>query len=190
MPKKTFSLRGFWEAFKNFAIIFSFVMNFVLLIVLLLVGFILVTAGPGLFNDVVKPMVQTAVDSVNDLENASIDVTVNVSDTIPIKFRLPVSTQTNVRTTGPVPLSTNATFMLPGGGGSIRGSVNIVLPQGLVLPVQLSIEVPVSQTIPIQMQIPVSIKLKETELGEIFQRLRVELVEPLTDPILKRGDTE
>ena len=185
MGKKASTLGRYWEAFKNFAIVFSFVVNLILVIVVLIMGYLLITMGPEIKDSVVKPMVRQAVDEVYNLENATIDVTVNVSDTIPIRFDLPVSAQTNVVTTGPVPVSTNANFVLPGGGGSIRGTVSLVLPSGLKLPVQLYIMVPVSQTIPIQMQIPVSIKLKETELGEIFARLRGQLIEPLTKPLLE-----
>jgi hypothetical protein len=71
-----------------------------------------------------------------------------------------------------VPLSVNAQFVLPNGGGNINGNVALQLPEGLILPVQLKLDVPVSQTIPVALSVPVNIPLDETELGVPFNRLK------------------
>ncbi|HDN80102.1 MAG TPA: hypothetical protein ENG33_06540 [Chloroflexi bacterium] len=182
---KASSLPGrLWSAFKNVAIVFSFIVNLILLIVLLIGAYVLITIGPELKKGTVQPMVRQALTELDNLEDATISLTVPISETIPIRFDLPVYARTNVVTTGPVPVSTGANFILPGGGGSIKGTVNLVLPTGLQLPVELYIVVPVSQTVPVRMEVPVSIHLKETELGEIISRLRGQLIEPLTKPLL------
>jgi hypothetical protein len=61
---------------------------------------------------------------------------------------------------------------LPGGGGTINGTVSLQLPAGLELTVALSLVVPVSQTIPVNLAVSVDIPLDETELGRPFSDLQ------------------
>jgi hypothetical protein len=173
-----------WDAFKNIAIVFSFCTNLVLLIAVIILLDLLFWRLPQARQTVIKPKVTKIVTELNRLEEATINVKVPISDTIPIKFTLPLHTQTRVTVVGSVPLSTNANFVLPGGGGSIRGTVSLALPPGLKLPIELYVEVPVSQTIPVQMEVPVSIRLKDTELGKVLQELKGEVV-PLLEPLAK-----
>ena len=165
-----------WQAFKTFAIIFSFVVNFVLLLVLLLVAPIILPV----LGIIVNPLVGGLTESFVQMGDASIVRTIQVDDQIPISFTLPLSTTTDVRLVESVPLNIPAVFVLPDGGGQINGAVTINLPSGLVLPVQLSLEVPVNQTIPVKLNVPVDIPLADTELGVPFNNLRG-LFEPLNE---------
>ncbi len=173
-----------WNAFKNIAIVFSFSINLILFIAIILLLDLLFWKLPQAYPEVVKPKVARILTELNRLEEATINVKVPISDTIPIEFTLPLHARTKVTVVGSVPLSTNANFVLPGGGGSIRGTVSLALPPGLKLPVELYIEVPISQTIPVRMEVPVSIRLKDTELGTVLQNLKGELV-PLLEPLAK-----
>lgn len=164
-----------WQAFKNFAIIFSFVINFILILVL---GVVAILLFPFLSN-MVTPLVGGLDESFAEMNEANIEQTISVDDTMPISFDLPLEQNTNVVLSAPVALDVPATFTLPGGGGVINGQVSIVLPQGQVLPVNLSMVVPVSQTIPVALDVPVNIALDETDLGTPFTRL-VDLFGPLT----------
>lgn len=157
-----------WQAFKTFAIIFSFIMNFVLLLVLL---FVLPLLLP-ILNDVAKPIVGGLDQSFNEMSSANITQQIEVRDTMPISFTLPLNASTDVLVTEGVPLNIPASFTLPGGGGQINGSVTLELPAGLTLPVQLEMEVPVDQEIDVALDVPVNIPLAETELGVPFQRLQ------------------
>lgn len=163
-----------WQAFKTFAIIFSFVVNFVLLLVLLLVAPIILPV----LGIIVNPLVGGLTESFVQMGDASIVRTIQVDDQIPISFTLPLSTTTDVRLVESVPLNIPATFVLPDGGGQINGNVTINLPSGLILPVQLSLEVPVNQTIPVKLNVPGNIPLADTDLGVPFKNLRG-LFEPL-----------
>lgn len=163
-----------WQAFKNFAIIFSFIVNFVLLLVLLLAAPLLIP----IVDSVARPLVGGLSDSFVQMGEASIVRTIPVDDTIPVSFTLPLSTTTNVVLDQPVPLNVPASFNLPGGGGSINGSVSLELPEGMILPIRLNIDVPVSNTIPVQLDVAVDIPLQETELGRPFNTLQ-ELFVPL-----------
>jgi hypothetical protein len=89
-----------------------------------------------------------------------------------LRTTIPLNTATNVRLVEDVPLSVNATFVLPGGGGSINGNVILSLPSGTELPVALDLNVPVSQTVPVVMDVPVQIELSQTELGVPFDKLQ------------------
>ncbi len=157
-----------WQAFKNFAIVFSFVMNLILLVALLLVAGL---AMP-VMRDVAGPIVGGLNRSFVDMGEARITRTIEVHDQIPIGFTLPLSTTSVVTTTAPVNLRVPAHFALPGGGGDIYGTVSIQLPEGLPLPVQLNLDVPVDQEIPVDLLVDVDIPLEETELGAPFARLQ------------------
>ena len=157
-----------WQAFKNFAIIFSFVVNLVLILVLLLVAPIILP----IVNQIAIPIVGGLNNSFIDMGQAKITRTIQVDDTIPINFTLPLATTTSVRLTESVPLSVQARFVLPGGGGTINGTVELQLPANLELPVYLELSVPVSQTIPVQLAVDVDIPLSETELGQPFNDLQ------------------
>jgi hypothetical protein len=70
-----------------------------------------------------------------------------------------------------------AFFVIEGGGGTIRGNVNIRLPAETRLPIRMSMVVPVEQTIPVNLNVPVDIALADTQLSEPFTNLR-NLLEP------------
>ena len=163
-----------WQAFKNFAILFSFTMNLILLIVLLLIlPLILPILG------VVRPIVGGLNTSFVEMNAATISAQVPVNDTLDIAFTLPLEQETDVVVVRPVELTeVPASFVLPGGGGAINGTVSLALPQGLTLPVELDLEVPVEQTIPVELGVEVDNPLDQTELGGPFQRL-VSLFTPL-----------
>lgn len=163
-----------WQAFKNFAIIFSFIVNFVLLLVLLLVAPLIIPV----VDTVARPLVGGLSDSFVQMGDASIVRTIVVDDDIPVAFTLPLSTTTEVVLDRPVPLDVPATFNLPGGGGTINGAVHLELPKGMILPIRLDIPVPVSNTIPVELDVAVDIPLQETELGSPFTTLE-ELFVPL-----------
>jgi hypothetical protein len=168
-----------WEAFKTFALIFSFIVNIVLFIVLLAILPLILP----IVNDIVNPLVEGLNDSFIDMSNASITRTIDVKDDIDIAFTLPLDTDTNVVLTQDVALDgVPTTFLLPGGGGEINGMVYLTLPKDLVLPVSLSLEVPVNETIPVELAVDVEIPLDETELGEPFNNL-VNLFGPLQETL-------
>ncbi|MCA9917759.1 MAG: hypothetical protein KC445_07400 [Anaerolineales bacterium] len=168
-----------WQAFKTFAIIFSFVVNFVLLIVLLIAAPLILP----IVDSVAEPLVGGLTDSFVDMSNATISQTISLDTEMPINFTLPLQKETDVVLTDAVPVTIPAQFTLPGGGGQINGSVNLELPAGLELPVALDLEVEVDQTIPVKMDVPVQIPLQETDLGEPFNVLRG-LFQPL-DRLIK-----
>jgi hypothetical protein len=165
-----------WEAFKSFAIIFSFVVNFVLIIVLLLVMPIILP----IVNDVAEPIVGGLNDSFIMMGDATISQTISVDTTMPLSLTIPLSTTTNVRVIEDVPLNVAATFLLPGGGGIINGTVVLALPAGTELPVALNLDVAVDQTVPVVIEVPVEIPLDQTELGVPFNKLK-DLFAPLDE---------
>ena len=154
-------------------------MNFVLLVVLLIAAPLILP----IVNSIAEPLVGGLSDSFVDMSNANISRTIEVNDTIPINFTLPLDTETNVLVVDSVPLNIPAQFTLPDGGGQINGNVTLALPEGLTLPVQLNLDVPVDQEIDVALSVDVDIPLQETELGGPFNTLRG-LFEPL-DRLIK-----
>ncbi len=166
-----------WQAFKTFAIIFSFIVNFILLLVLLIAAPLLLP----ILNTIVGPLVGGLNDSFVDMSNATISRQIEVNDTMPIQFTLPLATDTGVILTEDVTIpGVRIQFNLPDGGGQINGFADIVLPEGTDLPVHLDLDVPVDQEIDVALAVDVDIPLSETELGKPFNALQA-LFGPLDD---------
>ena len=189
-------LKRFWNAFRDVAILFSFIVNFVLVVVLLVISVPALRMVFALKTGLVEPLVYGLDEAFIGLGEATIDTNVEIDESIPIEFDLPLDQQlpidfqlpinqpTVVTLTGPVPLNLPAKFNLPGGGGAINGSVSLALPTGLQLPIQLNMTVPVQQTVPVLMQVPVRqrvpismtvpvhIKLGEAGLDPVVVQLR------------------
>lgn len=157
-----------WQAFKNFAILFSFTMNLILLIILLISAPLIIP----IVSRIAAPLVSGLNQSFVEMGEANIVRTIEVEDNIPISFELPVSATTDVLITESVPMALPTNFVLPGGGGNINGTVFFELPEGMVLPVQFDIVVPVDQTVPVNLSVDVDIPLAETELGQPFNDLQ------------------
>jgi hypothetical protein len=158
----------FWNAFKNIAIVFSFVVNFVLLMVLLL------SPGPIFMakTQIAEPLLGELDQAFQDLGATDIVSTVHIAESPLIKFDLPIQQNIVVTLTEPVPLNVPASFVLPGGGGNINGTVFLKLPPGMRLPIDLRMTVPVSENVPITMTVPVTINLNEGGLEPAVLRLR------------------
>ncbi|MGC9349464.1 MAG: hypothetical protein ACP5JG_15100 [Anaerolineae bacterium] len=163
-----------WNAFKNLAIIFSFLVNFLLVMILLLV---VLNPAPvfEVKNELAEPLLVDLDQALVTLGETEIETTVYITDTMPVVFDLPLDQTTDVILTQPVPLDVPAMFVLPGGGGSINGSVSLNLPEGQRLPVSLSMSVPVSTTVPVVMRVPVEIPLAEAGMAPAIEQLRAVL---------------
>ncbi len=166
-------LQHLWIAFRNFAIIFSFIVNLVLVITLLIVAYLLF----DIKNSIAEPLIDGLHSNFVAMDEATIYRTIPVEAEIPVNFDLLVQDNITVVLTQPVPLTANATFLLPGGGGSINGTVNLNLPAGMQLPIALVLNVPVREHIPVSLDVSVAIPLSETELHGPFVGLR-QLLDP------------
>ena len=167
-----------WNAFKNIAILFSFLVNILLVIVVA----ILLLQADSIFavkTEVAEPLLADLDQAFAALGETTIQSTVYITDTIPVVFDIPLEQKTDVILTQPVPLAMPSQFVLPGGGGAINGTVIMSLPQGQALPVALEISVPVSATVPVVMEVPVTIELSEAGMGPAIEQLRA-VLRPVT----------
>jgi hypothetical protein len=161
-------IRSWWRALRNIAIAVSVIFNVIFIIVLIFVVMLLFDLKNGLL----QPIVNGLDKSFYGLNEATILAQVKVNDIVPVKLNIPYSTNTIVKLTGPVPLRANASFNLPGGGGTINGAVSITLPTGLELPVALNLNVPVDDKLPVSLNVPVDIRIKDTQLTVPVNELR------------------
>lgn len=157
-------VRNFWNAFKNFAILFSFIMNFVLVIILVFVVYQIYIIKNG----IAEPLIDGLHANFVGMDEANITTTIAVEDNITIDFDLPIEQETTVVLTERVVL---------GQFSFGEQQLVIALNEGQELPVMLNMIVPVEQTIPISLSVPVDIPLNETELHAPFVNLR-NLLEP------------
>ncbi|HOU14576.1 MAG TPA: hypothetical protein PKZ84_15825 [Anaerolineae bacterium] len=174
-PKGRSRVGKFWDAFKNIAIIFSFIVNIILVLVLLLSPKPLFMAK----SQVAEPLLVDLDSAFAALGKTVIKSQVYITDTMPVVFDLPLAQNTSVVLVEPVPIQAPATFIFPAGGGAIHGTVQLVLPEGLALPVALNLMVPVNTTVPVVMQVPVEIPLAEAGMAPAIEQLRA-VFKPLT----------
>ncbi len=157
----------FWPAFWTIAGIFSIVLNVILLVTVFILARNLFT-----INDLVeKGLINGLYDNFVKMDEATIVTTVQVEDTIPVVFDLPVQTNTTVLLTEPTPIY-GAQVTINTGSLYINAPADIVLPAGTSLPISLNIVVPVDQRVPVSLTVPVNIPLSETELHEPFVGLQ------------------
>ncbi len=168
----------FWQgkigpAFWTIGGVFSFTLNVVMIIALILIG-------RELFNlkSVINDQLITGLaDNFALMDQAVIATTVNVEDTIPVQFTLPVKAETTVILTEDTFLQNANVSLSTGGLRIIDAPTDIVLRAGTALPVNLDILVPVDTTVPVELVVDVEIPLQDTQLHTPFVGLQ-EVVSP------------
>jgi len=152
----------------------SILLNIILLVVIVVMLNQLSTIKEILTNEVVGGLYYNFLL----MDQATIQTTVEVHDSIPVQFDLPLKKNTVVVLTEDTPI-TGATVTMNTGGLNIRSApTNIILPEGTELPVRLNFTVPVDTEVPVTLTVPVNIPLAETELHRPFVGLQ-EVVAPL-----------
>lgn len=159
---------------KGFMILFSFIVNLVLIIVVVVLALTIF----DIKNNIASPLLTGLHSSFVGLDEATIDWTIPVRDTIPVVLNIPLQTDTVVTLTEPVPLTVSATITLPGVGVLNNASVNLTLPEGLPLPVRLDLNVPVDEALDVEMDVRAVIPISETQLHDPISNLRLTF-EPL-----------
>jgi hypothetical protein len=156
------------DAFWKFATLFSFIVNFILVLVLLFtVGLLF-----DIKNAIAQPLVGGLYGSFVQMDSSHIVTTIEVNDTLPVQFDLPLKQQTDVVISRDT-LITGASVSIQGGVLIINDApTTILLRAGTPLPIQLDLIVPVSQTVPVHLIVPVNIALDQTDLHMPFSRLR------------------
>jgi hypothetical protein len=166
--KRVLWQRKIGPAFWTIASLVSLTFNILLFVILIMLGKELF----ALKNLISEQLVGGLKSNFVLMDQARIITDIQVNDTIPVQFDLPVSTNTVVELTEKTRVN-NARVNLSTGGLTITGApANIVLPKGTKLPVALNVVVPVDTTIPVQLIVPVDIPLAETELHEPFVGLQ------------------
>jgi len=181
LPENT--RRFIWQgklgpAFWTIASLISISVNIVLFVLLILIGRELFAIKDLAANQLVGGLYQNFIK----MDQAHIRTTIEVSDTIPVVFDLPVQTDTVVVLSQPARIK-GANVNLSTGGLTLRAPSNIVLPAGTELPVTLNIVVPVNTNIPVKLTVPVDIPLYQTELHEPFNGLQ-DVVAPYYDLLI------
>jgi hypothetical protein len=168
-------LRGIGTWLWRFMVIFSFIVNIVLIVILLLAGVFIFQIK----NQVADPLIGGLHSTAAGLGEATIDWTIPVRDRIPVVLNIPLSTDTVVVLTDPVPLEVPASIDLPGlNAYGVSATVRITLPEGLSLPVALNLNVPVNEELDVALDVRAVIPVSETQLADPIETLGL-LFEPL-----------
>lgn len=186
-----------WETFKNFAIVFSFLINMITVMIILA----LVVGGLEIKRTIAGPLISGLYDNFVKMDQATIKTTVSVNGNIPVndsvtaKFDLPLKQETNVVLSKDT-IIRGATVNINGGILQLNNAPTVIfLPRGTVLPVVLDLIVPVDQKIPVNitvpiknLQVPVAIPLSGTDLHTPFASLR-DLFAPYNDMVNQIPDS-
>lgn len=153
--------------------ILSLILNGILLIILLILATQLFAIKALVEQDLLGGLYLNFIR----MDQATIRTTIQVNDTIPISFDLPINQSTVVILTEDTFIAGANISLATGGLNIIQAPTDIILPAGTELPIRLNFVVPVNATIPISLTVPVIIPLKDTELHEPFVGLQ-EVVAP------------
>jgi hypothetical protein len=168
--------RWIWQgkiapAFWTVACLISLTVNLFLIVALLIVA----KQVFGLKGLVEGQLIGGLYQNFVLMDDARITTTVQVHDEIPVRFDLPVVTETTVKLTEDTRIKGVRINLRTGGLSITDAPANIVLPAGTKLPIALNITVPVSNTVPVNLTVPVDIPLNQTELHEPFVGLQAVL---------------
>jgi len=165
--------RWIWQgkigpAFWTIACLISLAVNLVLIVAVL----ILAKQVFGVKGIVEDQLIGGLYRNFVLMDEARITTTIQVHDEIPVRFDLPVVTNTTVTLTDDTRIRGVSINLRTGGLSIINAPTNIVLPAGTKLPIALNITVPVSSTVPVNLTVPVDIPLNQTDLHEPFVGLQ------------------
>jgi len=181
------ALKAIGKYLWRFMIIFSFIVNIILVVVLIVLGLTIF----DIKKNIAQPLIEGLHSSFVGLNNATIDWTIPVKDTIHVDravaqldTTIPINVpETVVILTQPVPLTVAANITAPGLTVS-NASVNLTLPAGTRLPVSLAFDLPVQQNATVSLDVPVDLKVRavipldQTQIHDPVNNLRL-LFEPL-----------
>ncbi len=160
--------RKIGPAFWTITGILSLVLNVVLIVLLVVLGRELF----GLKSLVSNQLLGGLYGNFVLMDQAVISASVPVEDEIPVRFLLPVETNTTVILTEDTHLTGARVDLSTGGLRISNAPTDIVLRQGTELPVALNIDVPVDTTVPVRLTVDVRIPLRDTELHAPFVGLQ------------------
>ena len=166
-------LKGIGKFIWRFMVIFSFIVNIVLVIVVIALAVLLF----DIKNNIVTPLVDGLHSSFVGLDQATIDWTIPVRDSIPVVFDLPLQQNTIVTLTENVPLTLFASISAPPLELS-SATVFLTLPRGTELPVALNLIVPVNTEVDVNLDVRAIIPLDQTQLHDPFANLQL-VFEPI-----------
>jgi hypothetical protein len=151
----------------GFMVVFSFIVNIVLVVIVAVLGWLIF----DIKNEVADPLLKGLHSSFVGLDEATIDWTIPVRDSVNAQFVLPLEQNTVVVLTEPVPLRVQADISGP--VAINNATVALTLPEGTRLPVSLDLDVPVDEQIPVDLDVRAVIPLENTQLHDPFQNLRL-----------------
>ncbi|MEN6408318.1 MAG: hypothetical protein ABFD44_01235 [Anaerolineaceae bacterium] len=154
----------------------SLIVNLILIVALMIMTRQLFNIKALVSDQLVDGLYQNFVK----MDEAKIQTTVQVNSQIPVKFDLPVKTNTEVTLTQDTSIYGAKVTLNTGGLTITDAPADIILPAGTRLPIALNITVPVDASVPVALTVPVDIPLNQTELHEPFVGLQ-EVVKPYRD---------
>jgi hypothetical protein len=162
-PDRQKTRYAFWDVTSVFSLAANAVMLALLLIMAWQIRTLKQAVGKGLLGGLYSSFV--------DMDQASIETSINVQAQIPLSFNLPVTQNTDVSLTQNVSIP-GAHVVINTALFNISAPANVTLPAGTVLPIALNMTIPVQATIPISLQVPVKIPLAGTGLHTPFVGLQ------------------
>lgn len=172
--------RFFWQgkptpAFWTIACAISLAVNILLFVILIILGSQIFAIKAVVEDQLIGGLYENFVqmDQAHIITTILVSDTIQVKDSMPVVFTLPVEQETQVVLTRDAQIKRATVFL---NGAPVP--TDIILKRGTKLDIYLDMDVPVDQvipvelTVPVQLTVPVDIPLDQTELHEPFVGLQ------------------
>jgi hypothetical protein len=179
-PVPSTARRFFWQgklkpAFWTVACVISLAVNIVLFVVLILLGSQIFAIKAVVEDQLIGGLYDNFVqmDQAHIITTILVSDTIQVKDSMPVVFTLPLEQETQVVLTRDAEIRRATVFL---NGAPVP--TDIILKKGTKLDIYLDMDVPVDQvvpvelTVPVQLTVPVDIPLDQTELHQPFVGLQ------------------
>jgi len=171
-PTRERTHRAYWDVTGTLSLIINIILIAILVIMAQQIKNLKTTVNS--LNNIANNVLGGLYGSFVQMDQATINTTINVDTQIPLNFTLPVTENTQVVLSQDVSV-TGAHVVINTGVLNINAPANFTLPAGTSLPITLKMDIPVQTSIPISLQVPVNIPLSQTGLHQPFTSLQASL---------------
>jgi hypothetical protein len=160
-------------------VVVSLVLN-----VVLLAAWVLFAVRVGQASDAVDTVLEQAIADIGELQESSIEVTVDIDEAVDFAADFPIDQVFTIRLDTEFPIKDEFTTRVAVQGPfGVDIPFTVDVPIDIAVPIQTDVEIPVSEIvkvdteIPLQMTIPIAIAIADSAIADFLQELEKSLID-------------
>ncbi len=160
-------------------VVVSLVLNAVLL-----TAWVLFAVQVGQASDAVDTVLERAIADIGELQESSIEVTVDIDEAVDFATDLPIDQVFTIRLDTEFPIKDEFTMRVAVQGPSgVDIPFTVDVPIDIAVPIQTEIDIPVNEIvrvdtqIPLQMSVPIAIAIADSAIADFLQELEQSLID-------------